>query len=144
MMHKIVNCQAPFYLTKISEKQIGSTVYDLRSSNNIQLQKVRTKSYYDGFGVSGPIIWNSLLDSLKNEKSLSKFKKEIRNHNFCIDNININMQFFSCIYCKYLYLINKNPNKSCKYLVIHNTASRQTAELGIVVIFISDRTTVFK
>ena len=89
MMHKIVNGQAPSYLTEISEKQIGSTVYNLRTSNNIQISKVRTKSYYDSFGVSGPIMWNSLPDSLKNEKNLSKFKKEIRNHNFCIDNINI-------------------------------------------------------
>ena len=90
-MHKIVNCEAPFYLTKMSEKQIGSTAYDLRSSNNIQIPKVRTKSYYDSLGVSGPIMWNSLPDSLKNEKSLSKSKKEIRNHNFCIDNMNINI-----------------------------------------------------
>ena len=31
MMHKIVNGQAPSYLTEIYEKQIGSTVYNLRT-----------------------------------------------------------------------------------------------------------------
>ena len=72
MTHKIVNGQAPSYLTEISEKQIGLTVYNLRTSNNIQILKVRTKSYYDSFGVSGPIMWNSLPDSLKNEKKSFK------------------------------------------------------------------------
>ena len=86
LMHKIVNGNAPQYLSKLSVKEFGSTIYDFRSSNNLQIPKVRTKSYHDCFSVSGPILWNSLPKTLRNEKSLSKFKKDIRKHKFCIDN----------------------------------------------------------
>lgn len=90
MMHKIINGCAPSYLTEMFEKQFGSTVYNLRSSDkNIQIPKVRTESYKRSFAVSGSMLWNSLPNSLKNEKILSKFKKGIRTHNFCIDNINL-------------------------------------------------------
>ena len=70
------------------EEQFGTTVYNLRSSRcNIQIPKVRTKTYHDSFAVSGAMIWSSLPNAFKTEKNLSKFKREIRNHDFSIDNI---------------------------------------------------------
>ena len=88
LIHKIVNGHTPTYLTDMFEKQFGTTVYNLRfSSCNIQIPKVRTKTYDDSFAVSGAMMWNSLPNAFKTEKSLSEFKWEIRNHDFCIDNI---------------------------------------------------------
>ena len=90
MMHKIVNGHAPSYLSEIFDKQFGSTVYNLRSDNNIQIPTVRTKSYKDSFAISGSrMMWNSLPNSVKNKRDLSKFKNEIRKYKFSIDNINI-------------------------------------------------------
>ena len=88
MIHKIMNNCAPSYLSEMLENQFGPTNYNLRSSEkSIQIPKVRTKCYKRSFAVSGPILWNSLPNSLKEEKSLQKFKQKIKTHNFCIDNM---------------------------------------------------------
>ena len=92
MMHKIMNGHAPSNLSELFDKQFGSTVYNLRS-DNIQIPTVRTKSYKGSFAISGSIMWYSLPNSVENERDLSKFKKEIRKYNFCIDNINVYFYF---------------------------------------------------
>lgn len=88
MMYKIVNGYSPSYLSEMFEKQFGSTIYNLRSSDrNVQIPNVRTECYKRSFAVSGSLLWNSLPIELKEEKSLSKFKTKIKKHNFCIDNL---------------------------------------------------------
>ncbi|CAB3984831.1 Hypothetical predicted protein [Paramuricea clavata] len=85
MMHKIMNGNSPYsYLSEMFEKQSGSTTYDLRSSDfNVRIPNVRTEC----FAVSAAFLWNSLPNEIKEEKGLSKFKAQIKKHNFCIDNL---------------------------------------------------------
>ena len=87
-MHKIMNGNSPSYQSEMFEKQSGSTIYDLRSSDlNVQIPNVRTECYKKSFAVSAAFLWNSLPNELKEEKSLSKFKIQIKKHNFYIDNL---------------------------------------------------------
>ena len=60
----------------------------LNNNLNVQIPNVRTECYKKSFAVSASFLWNSLPNDLKEEKSLSKFKTQIKKHNyFCIDNL---------------------------------------------------------
>ena len=78
-MHKIMNSNAPSYLLDFFEKAIGHSPYNLRSSDhNVSVPAVKTECYKRSFAVSASSLWNSLPDSLKCEKSLRKFKNELK------------------------------------------------------------------
>ena len=79
MMHKIMNDNAPSYLSDFFDKAIGHSSYNLRSSNrNVSVPAVRTECYKRSFAVTASSLWNSLPDSLKCETSLRKFKHELK------------------------------------------------------------------
>ena len=88
MMHKIINSNAPKYLTQIIKNHCGSNNYNLRSSSrNIEIPSVRTEYYKRSFAVPGLLLWNSLPNSLKEETNFSTFKHKIKTHDFCTGNI---------------------------------------------------------
>ena len=76
--------------------------YHLRSSDNIQIPKVRTEQYKRSFAICGSVLWNSLPNYLEEENSLAAFKRKIENYNFCIDNTHF---VCSCKQCTYLSCI---------------------------------------
>ena len=99
MMFKIVNGLTPPYLKEMFKDDIGSQYYSLRQSNTLQIPKVRTDIYRNSFAYTGAKLWNSLPKDLKEEPSISKFKKRIKR----LD-LNINWNKYLCYIQKVNYM----------------------------------------
>ena len=76
-IHKIMNGNAPSYLTNSLSTVNEGTSYNLRGKNNLTLPLPRTEYGKRSFLFSGAQVWNSLPSNLKTEKSLNIFKKGI-------------------------------------------------------------------
>lgn len=87
MMHKIINGKTPSYLKELFTNSNVSNHYSLRDKTKLDLQipRARTDYYKKSFVFSGAKLWNSLPNSLKEEKSLSKFKSKLKDIDLCID-----------------------------------------------------------
>ncbi|KAL9954240.1 hypothetical protein ACROYT_G041748 [Oculina patagonica] len=86
MMFKIMNGMTPTYLEDIFSRNIGSSVYNLRTSGrNLALPVVKTDYYRKSFAYTGVKIWNALPDDLKYEKSMRVFKKKLESFNLSVD-----------------------------------------------------------
>ena len=87
MMFKISNKMTPNYLEEMFQRDFGSKVYDLRSSDrNYVLPKNRTDYYNKSFAFTGAKVWNSLPNDLKQITSLETFKKRLKSidlHRIC-------------------------------------------------------------
>ena len=83
LVYKCIHDMAPAYLAeKLSAKQSS---YSTRSAGKQLLNVPRTshKTFADrSFSVAGPTLWNALPEAVKNEQSLSCFKKHLKTYLF--------------------------------------------------------------
>ena len=76
-MFKIINGLTPSYLSDMFTRTSSLSGYGLRSSRmNIELPKNKTNYFKNSFAFTGAKLWNNLPNSLKEEKSLDRFKSE--------------------------------------------------------------------
>ena len=83
MMFKIMNGMTPAYLEDIFTRNIGRSVYNLRiSRRNLALPPAVKTNYYS---TTLLIIWNTLPDEMKYERSMRAFKHKLKSLNLSID-----------------------------------------------------------
>ena len=76
-MHKILYGNSPTYLKQCFHYANSGREYNLRRSENLILPKPKTEYLRKSFTFSGVKVWNSLPVYLKNQVSLSSFKREL-------------------------------------------------------------------
>ena len=78
-VYKCLNGQGPEYLTELLEVYIPSR--DLRSASKFILvvPRCQTKTGGRSLSISGPTLWNSLPEDIKNDSSIGIFKKTVKN-----------------------------------------------------------------
>ena len=77
-IYKSINHLNPSLIWEFHEKKHVN--YNLRIQNLCKLPQINTQSYeQESLSFRGSILWNALDDSVKNEPTLSAFKKRIKN-----------------------------------------------------------------
>ena len=72
MLYKILNGIAPDYLQSLFVPFITkSSEYNFRHGNKIKLPLARLESYRRSFVPSSILLWNNILDKIKNESILN-------------------------------------------------------------------------
>ena len=67
-----------------STSEVGRTYYHLRNKDEFLVPKTECKTFEDrAFFTSGPILWNSLPDNIREIANLQKLKK--KTYIFCLD-----------------------------------------------------------
>ena len=75
---KTFNNMNPTYMKNIFQKQATTRV--TRQAFNLKSQKYISKKYgFNSLRVLGPIIWNSIPNTIKNTKGIDMFKQKIKN-----------------------------------------------------------------
>ena len=83
MMYKIVHGLAPSYLTDMFTEQKGSKIYDLRESKlSLEIPPARTSLFRNCFAFTGALTWNALPEHIKEQSSVSAFKRKIKTFEF--------------------------------------------------------------
>ena len=82
LVHKCLNNRAPSYLTSMLE--VYTPARPLRSASGNKLVIGRTSTSYGdrAFPVGAARLWNLLPDSLREEETLTVFKKQLKTHLF--------------------------------------------------------------
>ena len=79
ILYKALNGQAPEYLKELVQEKVNSRT--LRSSSELLLNvpKYKLKTYgHMAFCVAAPTLWNSIPSHIRNSKSLTVFKKQVK------------------------------------------------------------------
>ena len=72
--HKLINGHSPNYLNSLVPPTVGnSSVYNLRSPNNLRTIPCRTSFYKNSFLPAATSDWNSLSDDMKSAETLTAF-----------------------------------------------------------------------
>ena len=77
--YKSRNGQAPEYLAELLHEKVNTRT--LRSSSELLLAvpNYKLKTYgLNAFSVAAPTLWNNLPSQIRNSKSLSVFKKQVK------------------------------------------------------------------
>ena len=85
LTYKILNGQAPKYLSDLLFLRSSSSLRPLRSASTLQLTPgPRTKTRYGdrSFSVIAPLLWNNLPSHIHNSNSLDLFKTLLKTHLF--------------------------------------------------------------
>ena len=78
-MYKIINNEAPEYLTNLLPNRVGEqTHYHLRNNQNFEVPYSRLCSYENSFFPSTLRLWNDLDFATLNSSSLLEFKRKIK------------------------------------------------------------------
>ena len=78
-MYKIINNEAPEYLTNLLPNRVGEqTHYHLRNNQNFEVPYSRLCSYENSFFPSTLRLWNDLDFATRNSSSLLEFKLKIK------------------------------------------------------------------
>ena len=78
-MYKIINNEAPEYLTNLLPNRVGEqTHYHLRNNQNFEVPYSRLCSYENSFFPSTLQLWNDLDFATRNSSSLLEFKRKIK------------------------------------------------------------------
>ena len=79
LFYKMVNQQAPSYLTALLPDKVGNrSQYSLRNENNYQTIACKTALYSNSFLPATIQTWNSLPEDIKNSPSLYSFKQKLK------------------------------------------------------------------
>ena len=79
-MHKIVNGDAPSYLTEVLPQKVAdNTDYVLRNRDNILQFRTRTEKFRKSFFPDCIRLWNNLDDNIKHLDDLTLFKNALPN-----------------------------------------------------------------
>ena len=74
---KTFNNMNPAYMKSIFQKQSNARI--TRQTLNLKSQKYKSKKYgFNSLRVMGPIIWNSLPNTIKTSNGIQKFKNGIK------------------------------------------------------------------
>ena len=85
LMYKIVNNDAPSYLTDLLPSRVDvMSNYNLRNSQNFEIPFARLCSFESSFFPSTLRLWNSTEESIRNAPTLSAFKSNIKKQPFRI------------------------------------------------------------
>ena len=85
LMYKIVNNDAPSYLTDLLPSRVDvMSNYNLRNSQNFEIPFARLCSFESSFFPSTLRLWNSTEESIRNAPTLSVFKSNIKKQPFRI------------------------------------------------------------
>ena len=83
LMYKILNGQAPSYLSDLFARANMSNGYNLRRSElNVKIPQPHTENLKRSLSYSGAILWNSIPHYSRDVNKLSTFKNLIRNYCF--------------------------------------------------------------
>ena len=78
-VYNIINKNVPSWLSSLPTR--GETrSRNTRQEHQLHVPSTRTHMAARSLLVSGPVLWNSLPDSIRNSKSLPTFKKELKNY----------------------------------------------------------------
>ena len=77
LMYKILNNNAPKYLTDSFHTIEDSNPYKLRNRSNLRLPLPKSEMMKRSFKYSGPKLWNSLSPNLKSAQSVTSFKRQL-------------------------------------------------------------------
>ena len=82
-MYKILNGQAPTYLSDLFTRANGSMGYNLRRSElNVKIPQPKTEYLKRSLSYSGATLWNSLPHNIRDANKLSTFKNLISRYGF--------------------------------------------------------------
>lgn len=88
LMYKIVNNDAPAYLSDLLPDRVNETSnYNLRNNQNFQVPFSRLCSYDTSFIPSTLRLWNGLDFTIRNSETLLGFKTRLRSHNDKVSDI---------------------------------------------------------
>jgi hypothetical protein len=85
LIYKSLNNLAPTYMKDLFQLNSEVHSYPLRctDSNKLFMQKPKTEYFRHSLSYSGPIIWNSLPDNVRDATSLEMFKSRYMKYNPC-------------------------------------------------------------
>ena len=83
LTYNALNGQAPSYITELLEPYTPATNLRSSSKNLLKIPLVKLESYGLGcFSFAAPTLWNSLLDFIRQSRSLSSFKTYMKTYLF--------------------------------------------------------------
>ena len=77
MLYKIVNSEAPEYLTSLNINLLTTMIYNLRHNNNLRLPFARTSTVYQSFFPQTVRDWNNLAPEVRIAPSYNQFRASI-------------------------------------------------------------------
>ena len=81
LVYKCLNEQAPLYLQILLEYQELDKVTRSSGKRLLKIPKSKCKTFLDrSFAISGPKLWNKLLDAIKNATTFKEFRKMLKTH----------------------------------------------------------------
>ena len=79
-MYKCKNRLFPRYITDLFPINASIHFYQTRSSNDFHFPKIRTSYAKSTLFCTGPKLWSSLPNEIKNSVSLQSFKRKLKKH----------------------------------------------------------------
>ena len=85
-MFKIMNDMTPVYLKEIFSRNVGCSVYNLRTLRwDLALPAPRTGFYRNSFAYTGAKLWNALSNDMECIKSIRGFKNRLEDLSVSIE-----------------------------------------------------------
>ena len=77
-MYKSVNDQLPDNLTSMLKLTENVYNHNLRHSNGLYIQNIRTNNRKFTINYSGPVFWNALRQQLRKLRTITQFKSKLK------------------------------------------------------------------